>query len=165
MFPRGNLHAHFVDVLASCWNIFADRVTYYTELHKPIIQSSQTAFTIGRVTLPCSENPTQLVKERTTFAYTSHVLRNMEKVAACTLRGEPVLLVGETGTGKTAMIQHLAEKLHQKLVVHNLNEQTESGDLLGGFKPVDIRLICEPVLEKFEKLFPKTFSRQVYFFI
>lgn len=32
----------------------------------------------------------------------------LEQVAVCVAKGEPVLLVGETGTGKTSTVQHLA---------------------------------------------------------
>jgi midasin len=50
---------------------------------------------------------------------------------------EPVLLVGETGTGKTTAVQQLANMVGKKLHVLNMNQNTDSSDLLGGFKPVD----------------------------
>lgn len=43
-----------------------------------------------------------------------HVL---EKIACSVVFNEPVLLVGETGTGKTTIVQTLAMKIHQKLTV------------------------------------------------
>jgi midasin len=36
---------------------------------------------------------------------------------------EPLLLVGETGCGKTSAVQHLANLSNQKLIVLNLNQQ------------------------------------------
>jgi midasin len=42
----------------------------------------------------------------------------------------------------------------------NLNQQSESSDLLGGFKPVEIKSLCTPLKNQFEKLFPRTFSRK-----
>jgi midasin len=45
---------------------------------------------------------------------------------------EPVLLVGETGVGKTATINYLAQVTGNKLVVMNMSQQTDSTDLLGG---------------------------------
>jgi len=41
----------------------------------------------------------------------------MERIAACVAMREPVLLVGETGIGKTRVIDHLARELGQTLVV------------------------------------------------
>jgi midasin len=42
------------------------------------------------------------------FAHTGHALRIMERAAAALAQREPVLLVGETGTGKTTTLSHLA---------------------------------------------------------
>ena len=42
----------------------------------------------------------------------------------------------------------------------NLNQQSDSADLLGGFKPVELRVLCAPLKKKFEELFPKTFSKK-----
>lgn len=45
---------------------------------------------------------------------------------------EPVLLVGETGVGKTAAISYLATMTGNILTTINLSQQTDSTDLLGG---------------------------------
>ena len=42
------------------------------------------------------------------FALTGAAMRTMERVAVCVRMSEAVLLVGETGTGKTALVQQLA---------------------------------------------------------
>lgn len=76
----------------------------------------------------------------------------------CVALKEPVLLVGETGTGKTSSVQFLAERLGQKLVVINMNQQSDSTDLLGGFKPVDLKFVVGPVRREFETLFRDYFS-------
>lgn len=51
------------------------------------------------------------------FATTGHVARLMEKIASCVQWKEPVLLVGETGTGKTAVVQQLAKNIGVTLTV------------------------------------------------
>ena len=66
---------------------------------------------------------------------------------------EPVLLVGETGTGKTTAVQEVARLLGKKLHVLNMNQNTDSADLLGGFKPVDATFLLKPVYERFLHLF------------
>ena len=43
------------------------------------------------------------------YAHTQSSLALLEKVSVCVAKNEPVLLVGETGVGKTATINYLAE--------------------------------------------------------
>ena len=71
------------------------------------------------------------------YAMTKPFLSLLERLAVCTQLAEPVLMVGETGTGKTAAVGHLASSLGRNLVALNLSNQTEASDLLGGFKPVN----------------------------
>ena len=82
-----------------------------------------------------SPTPKQAPFEGGSFALTRHALSSMERVAACVRVDEPVLLVGETGTGKTTVVQQLAQQMGHTLVVHNLNQQSDSSELLGGFRP------------------------------
>ena len=48
---------------------------------------------------------------------------------------EPVLLVGETGTGKTTVVQAAAGAADARLHIVNCNQHTEASDFLGGFRP------------------------------
>ena len=49
---------------------------------------------------------------------------------------EPLLLVGETGTGKTTACQLLAARRGQRLRIVNCSRHTEASDFLGGYRPV-----------------------------
>ncbi|KER24406.1 hypothetical protein T265_07921 [Opisthorchis viverrini] len=91
------------------------------------------------------------------FASTHLACTLLERLAVAVEHKEPVLLVGETGTGKTSAIQQLAHLCGRRLRVINLNQQSDSVDLLGGFKPVDTRSLVRPVRERFEALFCRTF--------
>ena len=108
------------------------------------------------------------------------------------------MLKSTAGTGKTFIVQSIADMLGSKLVVINLNQQvlpplnqsppfifnhfsfktpllhstishsnsrpflvpfqTDSSDLLGNWKPVDIRVLIRPVVAEFESLFESTLS-------
>ena len=64
-----------------------------------------------------------------------------------------MLLVGETGTGKTTIVQELAKTLNKTLHVFNMNQNTDSADLLGGFKSVDLNYLLKPVYGTFLEVF------------
>ena len=49
---------------------------------------------------------------------------------------EPVLLVGETGCGKTSVCQLYAEVLNRTLRTVNCHQNTETADLIGGLRPI-----------------------------
>jgi midasin (ATPase involved in ribosome maturation) len=66
---------------------------------------------------------------------------------ACQFK-EPVLLVGETGCGKTSVCQMLAAVHGQSLFTVNCHMHTESSDFLGGLRPVrehtsvSVQILC-----------------------
>ena len=60
--------------------------------------------------------------------------------------------------GKTTAVQFLAERTGRKLRVVNLNQQSDSADLLGGFRPVSLAHSLHGVREKFTSVFCSTFS-------
>jgi midasin len=84
----------------------------------------------------------------------------LSRIATSIAISEPVLLTGETGTGKTSVITHLASLLGRSLISLNLSHQTESSDLIGGLKPVDTRVPASVLQERFLELFGTTFSRK-----
>jgi midasin len=49
---------------------------------------------------------------------------------------EPVLLVGETGSGKTSVCQVYADAIPRRLFSLNCHQNTETADLIGGLRPV-----------------------------
>lgn len=93
-----------------------------------------------------------------TFSRTNHSLLLMEKIGVAVSMCEPIVLVGETGTGKTTIVQEMAKLLHKTLTVINVSQQTEVSDLLGGYKPVNAKTLALPIEEDFENLFSRSFS-------
>jgi midasin len=51
-------------------------------------------------------------------------------------KNEPVLLVGETGCGKTSICQALAEHYIKPLRILNCHQHTETSDFIGSLRPV-----------------------------
>lgn len=91
---------------------------------------------VGRITLSRQLQP--LSKTARPFALTRPSLGLMERLAVCAHFVEPVLLVGETGTGKTTTVSQLAMLLGHELISLNMSNQSEASDLIGGFKPIDL---------------------------
>ena len=162
-FPPGSSKNHLLDIIAQGLHLPAERVRYCLQSRKPQYQGNGTLLQIGRTSLAIRKRPhsAKLSGSRigsSRFATTDHVLRLLESVAVAVKQAEPCLLVGETGTGKTTIVQRLADSLQQKLTVVNLSQQSEAGDLLGGYKPVNMRAIAVPMKEEFEQLLELTFS-------
>ncbi|CAG8439564.1 5371_t:CDS:10 [Funneliformis mosseae] len=147
--------------LGDALQISKEWVYLYVNSYLPDMKIDDKIISIGRVNLVPKGRKKDIIKrelQKRPFAFTGHALKLMEQIAVCVHLCEPVLLVGETGTGKTTVVQYLAEIMYQKLVVVNLSQQSDSSDLLGGFKPVDARVLACPIKEEFDKLFEKTFS-------
>lgn len=63
------------------------------------------------------------------------------------------------GCGKTTLVQRLASLTGRQLLVLNLSLSTDSTDLLGGYKPLEIRHVARGVYDSFVDLFVSSFSR------
>lgn len=162
-FPDGSTKTKIVGSIAEELQVSAERAQYCLQARRPEYAVDHTKIRIGRTAVSKrtstlnSKFPNQLVKTAP-FAKTTYVLRVLESIAVAVKMAEPCLLVGETGTGKTTIIQQLADSLGYKLTVVNLSQQSEAGDLLGGYKPLNVRSLAVPMKEEFDDLFEKTFS-------
>ena len=161
--PDGLVKSQIVKVISQELHAPSERVKYYVEVRKPEYTVDDGRLRIGRACIS-KKNALQPVGSasqrfgRIPFATTNGVLRIMESVSMAIKQAEPCLLVGETGTGKTTLIQQLARTLGYKLHVVNLSQQSEASDLLGGFKPLRTEALGVQMKEEFDSLFENTFS-------
>ncbi len=162
-FPSGASKAHGIGVIAQGLHMPAERAQYCLDARKPEYQCNESLLRVGRVGLPRRKRAhgaksLESQPGASPFVRTNDVLRVLESVAVSIKQGESCLLVGETGTGKTTIVQRLADVMNRKLTVVNLSQQSEAGDLLGGFKPVNMRALAVPMKEEFDELMDLTFS-------
>lgn len=76
------------------------------------------------------------ISEHNHIVWTFNMRRLAVLIAKSFAFNEPVLLVGETGCGKTTVCQILAELRNCQLLSVNCHMHTESADFLGGLRPV-----------------------------
>uniref|UniRef100_A0A3Q4MRM4 Midasin n=1 Tax=Neolamprologus brichardi TaxID=32507 RepID=A0A3Q4MRM4_NEOBR len=158
MLPHPESRLRMAEIIGSKLNISREKAQHFCQMYQPGILLTELEASVGRVTL--IRKQTEAVQENHTFAATRPSAVLLEQLAVCVAKGEPVLLVGETGTGKTSTVQQLARITGHRLRVVNMNQQSDTADLLGGYKPVDIKQILLPLREAFEDLFSQTYSRK-----
>ena len=119
--------------LAHLFNVTSDRMFHLMEERSPTLTQTKESIKIGRVLLPKQIKKEKLDAEpERPYFLTRPAARLLEFLAKCIEMNEPALIVGETGVGKTSAIQFLAHSTGHDLVAVNLNQQTESCDLIGG---------------------------------
>ncbi|CAJ1949588.1 unnamed protein product [Cylindrotheca closterium] len=159
--PEKAWRLDFVNMLAApIWGVSRDLAVSYIESRQPPTVIGEDAFEIGRARIQLHDHFDHSMKKSKTFAQTNYALRLMESVGVCIRENEAVLLVGETGCGKTSLIQQLAANCERELIVQNLSLQTDSTDLLGGYKPLEIKNVARRVYNDFVHIFVSTFSRK-----
>ncbi|KAF7364926.1 Midasin [Mycena venus] len=125
------------------------------------VNARTLAIRVGRTRLPARPARAEILASSSRpFAMHRPAVMLLSRIATAVSVGEPVLLTGETGTGKTSVVTHLASVLRRPLISLNLSHQTESADLVGGFKPIDARVPGSALHERFLELFGGTFSRR-----
>uniref|UniRef100_A0A665VA47 Midasin n=1 Tax=Echeneis naucrates TaxID=173247 RepID=A0A665VA47_ECHNA len=161
MLSQPEARLRMAEIIGSKLNISKEKAQHFCQMYQPGISLTELEVSVGRVTLCRKQTEAvQLSLENQTFAATRPSAVLLEQLAVCVFKGEPALLVGETGTGKTSTVQHLARATGHRLHVVNMNQQSDTADLLGGYKPVDHKQILLPLREAFEDLFSQTYSRK-----
>lgn len=105
---------------------------------KKVIESVMKV-TIDEATLysPEATPEYQLVMRLESDIVWTRAMRRLYSLVAHSLRNnEPVLLVGETGCGKTTVCQMLAEAFGKTLQIVNAHQNTETGDIIGAQRPI-----------------------------
>lgn len=105
------------------------KVTINDDMYRLFDKSTGILARFPQTTLP----PTSMV-------WTKAMQRLFALVAAALFHNEPVLLVGETGCGKTSVCEIVAHMFNQALVGINCHQNMETADLLGSQRPVRNKL-------------------------
>lgn len=183
--PAGSMKTDLTVSIGSRLGIIESRCLHMANESKPNVTMTSDDITVGRASLCRQSKEIYAIEKRRkmiengendamnheetngikktaipTFSFTRISSCILERIAVCVSQNEPILLVGETGVGKTSSIQYLAHQTNHKLVVVNMNNQSDVSDLIGGFRPVDISFVISPLRIEFEGVFSKTFDLQ-----
>ncbi|MCP9257055.1 Midasin [Dirofilaria immitis] len=133
------------EIIASNLSLNHEQLIYQLNLRLPEISVMQTSMKCGRASL--QRKPLAATRESkvTNFGITRNVCQLLERITVCINRIEPILFVGETGVGKTAIVQLLADRIGTTLRVVNLSQHSDSSDLIGGYRPVSIPYLLKPL--------------------
>ena len=153
--PNSEIRRSVGRCIGTQWHLSPEWVEEYLSRHEPSITDTKAFFQVGRSKIAKTRHGVR-VPPSSKIALTAHAGRLLEQICVSVMNRESMLLVGETGTGKTTMVQYAANRLGKNLLVLNLSQQTEASDLLGNFKPQDPTLLALPILETFEPLFAST---------
>ncbi|GAB1320673.1 AAA ATPase midasin [Madurella fahalii] len=145
-----------IAAIAKEMHLSPERAQHYLTSYIPELEDSESRLIVGRASFIKPRRTSRVTKSKRPFATTVHAKRLLEQIAVAIKHREPLLLVGETGIGKTTVVQQLAESLGHQIVAVNLSQQSEAGDLLGGFKPISSQTLAMPLKDEFEDLLEKT---------
>ncbi|GJQ13145.1 hypothetical protein GpartN1_g4936.t1 [Galdieria partita] len=166
--PEESRKSRVYSVLSEAWSIPFDTVKYLDTIVCPQLSTSKTSpmssvTRLGRAQWKNDQNMTKkddsAVLSQASIhmsmgcSWMSQTLRLWERIARCVEMKEPVLLCGETGTGKTSAFQEMAKMMGVSVVVLNLSPQTEWSDLIGSYQPhhlfQDIQYLHQLFLDAF----------------
>ncbi len=104
--------------------------------HLISMEKTSTEVRFGDTSLPINPNGGDYVPdERAKLIATPGTVRKMTRLARAAALDEPVLLVGETAAGKTAMVRWLAHETNNEFRRVNLSNHTDTSELIGGYFP------------------------------
>jgi midasin len=116
------------EVIESIMKVRIDESTMYNVRDG----SEQAASAVQGILVPSSSQIVWTSAMQRLYALVFHALKN----------NEPVLLVGETGAGKTSVCELVAEAFGKHLYTVNCHQNTETADLLGGQRPIRNRTVA-----------------------
>ncbi|HOU36235.1 MAG TPA: AAA family ATPase, partial [Candidatus Omnitrophota bacterium] len=69
------------------------------------------------------------------LVHTASTVSNLEAIGQAVTLNDPILLIGETGVGKTSLVRYLAYLSNNNFRRFNLNGQTDKLEFIGGRRP------------------------------
>ena len=91
---------------------------------------------VGTIYLESGNEVNDSESSSSDFIYTPRTVNALESLAAAVQCSRPVLLEGDTCSGKNALIRELAYLCKRKLIVMSMTHETETSTLIGQWLPI-----------------------------
>uniref|UniRef100_A0A1I8BCV5 Midasin n=1 Tax=Meloidogyne hapla TaxID=6305 RepID=A0A1I8BCV5_MELHA len=159
-----SLKLELANCISEALSLAKEEQNFLLNVRHPKVNVENEKVEIGRITLE-RRLLTDINSQSPNFVLTRDATCLLERLAASIIQRppEPILLTGETGVGKTSSIQSLANLLRVPLHVVNLSQESESTDLLGGYKPASPLNILRPLADEYFRLFKASFDLEKNF--
>ncbi|EGT34585.1 hypothetical protein CAEBREN_29805 [Caenorhabditis brenneri] len=125
-----NRSTQLCNIIASSLNVNPDRVHTHLSVRQPEVKYDEQTVSVGRASLPRKMSMIKTGRHR--LGHTRDVVQLMERIVVCVSHSEPLLLVGETGVGKTSVVQAVADLIGVTLDVVNVSPTSDSDELIQG---------------------------------
>ncbi|KMZ78504.1 hypothetical protein PVIIG_01281 [Plasmodium vivax India VII] len=148
--PNDSLRAYFQKRLLKLFDLQEKSVAKWLQVNTLSDYVEQFNETLrrekGKISLQC-ENITSH----------SFLLTSVHKSILCEIiegvhNRESILLIGDTGVGKTALVDYVAKIFRKKLLVFVFSEQSEASDLIGNYYPFNISVKANELFEEMKNL-------------
>ena len=127
---------------------FANEAGFLSDASKEMVASLEEKQTVTfSDAAPSTTSADETSVSSINVVYTKALRRLFVLVGRCLRHGEPVMLVGETGCGKTTICQLFAHLRQQQLRILNFHQHTETADIVGGLRPVRSREANQAALQ------------------
>ncbi|CAI5447894.1 unnamed protein product [Caenorhabditis angaria] len=143
--------------VSSQLNVTPDRVHTHLSIRQPDVKYDDKHVMIGRANL--ARKISMIKTGRHRLGHTRDVVQLMERIVVCVSHNEPLLLVGETGVGKTSVVQAVADLIGVTLDVVNVSPTSDSDELIQGYKPTTIGRLMEPFTKFYMDVFLENFDK------
>eukprot|EP00127_Corallochytrium_limacisporum_P003804 Clim_evm18s153 gene=Clim_evmTU18s153 len=153
----------FLQLLMSIFGMDKRKAEFLLQERRPTTVIKSLGIQVGRGYCRSSDSEMEFqdrVSRLRHLSATQPTQTVLEKLLVAATFSEPALLVGETGVGKTTALQYLAKALGRNLVVLNMSQQSDTSELIGGYKPMDMSSRMKPLCDDYLQLFDKTYSRK-----
>ncbi|ANQ06647.1 Uncharacterized protein PCOAH_00007910 [Plasmodium coatneyi] len=148
--PNGNLRSHFQKKLLKIFDLHEKTVTKWVQLHTLNDFMDHFNETLrnekGKISLQCEKITNQ------SFLLTSVHKSILYEIIEGVHNKESILLIGDTGVGKTALVDYVAKIFGKKLLVFVFSEQSEASDLIGNYYPFNISVKTNELFEELKNL-------------